>query len=130
MNRKQLEKFGKSGRTRLQAFKQEAHGSTENIWDDFTTKLLAATQGCRPSMHEPDEQGIEAHLIVGPFDNAGGAEMALAIERYVGDGSQRKSVERFNMADLVALARLGAALWIDSRIDDLDKERILRERTK
>lgn len=117
-----LERIGRTGKARLAAFRQEAHGSTEEIWDDFTTKLLAATQGCRPSMHEPDEQGVEATPIPGPFDNAGGDELALAIERYVGDGSQRKSVERFNMADLVALARLGAALWVDSRIDELTKE--------
>ncbi len=129
--RTRLERIGKTGRGRLQAFKQEAQNSTETIWDEYAVRLLTATAGCRPSMHEPDEQGVEGTTIPGVLDNAGGVgELALVLERYVGDGSQRRDVQRFNMADLVALARLGAALWIDSRLDDDDKQRILRERVK
>jgi len=67
---------------------------------------------CRPDMHEPDEQGIRAHVIGDHLDNACGEsirEHAIA-NRYqeyvvilVKDGGEP---HRINLATLLALARM------------------------
>ena len=35
-------------------------------------RLLHITDGCRPDMHEPDEQDISAHVVGDHLDNAFG----------------------------------------------------------
>lgn len=77
-------------------------------------RLQHITRGCRPDMHEPDEQEVRGHVFGSSLDNAcgdmiepflierGAHEIVLVIERF----SNGVEVERFNVADLVALARM------------------------
>lgn len=97
----------------------------EQAW---AARLLRITQGCAPSMHEPDSVTAqlvgthghatpEAAYLEGSFDNAmgdhpDGGELTLTLAREVDwddEGSPTDiRVEHFNLATLVALARLGA----------------------
>lgn len=77
--------------------------------ENFEKRLLRVTQDCRPDMHEPDEQGISVMVSGYNFDNAMGdnpdnncGEFTVAIVQE--DGSK----EWFNLATLIALARIGA----------------------
>lgn len=82
------------------------------------TSLRMITDGCRPDMHEPDEQGIKARVIGDHLDNAFGTkigeqalergyqEFVVCIER-VDEGGVRYYA-RFNLASLIALARLAS----------------------
>ncbi len=86
--------------------------------NDFAKRPLEITAGCRPDMHEPDEQSIKAHVVGDHLDNAFGEhidvrmiegryqELVVIIER-IEDAKIR--VERFNLASLIALARKGAS---------------------
>lgn len=68
----------------------------------YATRLVRITAGCRDDMHEPDEQGVTAKVTGRVFDNAGfETELRVTISR---DGYH----ETFDLAGLVALARLGA----------------------
>jgi hypothetical protein len=71
--------------------------------------LLWMTEGCRDSMHEPDENGIyDVHVTGTKFDNAGfDTEMHLVMNREEPDDAADKWAS-FNLASLVAMARLGA----------------------
>lgn len=74
-------------------------------------RLQNITRGCRPDMHEPDEQGIKARVVGDHLDNAMGEyisadqieggyqEFVVILER---DGIER---EKINLATLIALAR-------------------------
>lgn len=77
--------------------------------ETFEERLLRVTKHCRPDMHEPDEQGITVMVSGYNFDNAMGdnpndncGEFTVAIVQ--DDGSK----EWFNLASLIALARVGA----------------------
>ena len=71
------------------------------LWD-VQSKLREITKGCRPNMHEPDEQGVSAIVTGYILDNAGTAnEITVLIANEV-TGQQ----ERFLLADLIALARM------------------------
>ncbi len=75
--------------------------------------LLHITRDCRPDMHEPDEQGVKAHVIGDHLDNAMGNsiepflleqhahELVVIIRREDHD----PPLYRFNLADLIAIAR-------------------------
>ena len=76
--------------------------------------LRLFTEGCRPSMHEPEEQGIEGKVIGRGLDNAftchdhdpgpsQGINLTLALKRDNGDGDPM--ILNLNLADLIALAR-------------------------
>lgn len=85
----------------------------QNLIEGEGADLLAFTEGCRLDMHEPDEQGIIATVIGTKLDNAMGTsiredaltrgyqEMVLVLSK---EGRQL----RVNLADLIALARIGA----------------------
>ncbi len=74
-------------------------------------RLTLITQGCRHDMHEPDEQQLSAHVVGLHLDNANGdniesraleggwQELVVVLKR---DGN----THRFNLANLIALARL------------------------
>ena len=82
--------------------------------DEIHNRLRKITENCRPDMHEPDEQGIECRVVGDKLDNAmgedirGGAiengyqEIIIILKR---DDSNFVGVEKFNLADLIALAR-------------------------
>jgi hypothetical protein len=86
--------------------------------DNFGTRLLEITKGCREDMHEPDEQELTASVIGEKLDNAFGEgiipygiengfqEYVVILRRYTTDGFK---IEKFNLATLIALARKGAA---------------------
>lgn len=77
-------------------------------------RLLKITEGCRPDMHEPDEQGLSARVIGDHLDNAmgeridpylifsGAQELVVLLERSTDEGVK---TEAFNLATLIALAR-------------------------
>lgn len=77
-------------------------------------RLLSITKGCRPDMHEPDEQGLKARVVGDHLDNAFGEqvreemitggyqEFVVCLER---DDEKQMKYERFNLATLIALAR-------------------------
>lgn len=93
----------------LKSFLDEEEGCCEGINSEFAVNLLGITKGCRPSMHEPDEQGLECEVLNadGSFDNAGcGGEMAVLLKDANG-----KSFE-FDLASLVSFARLGAEVYM------------------
>ena len=75
----------------------------------FGTRLLRVTRECRPDMHEPDEQGVKAVVTGNHLDNAMGDSVAGSCGEFVvtihRDGSKSES---FNLASLIALARIGA----------------------
>lgn len=76
--------------------------------------LLNATKGCRPDMHEPDEQDVRAYVenTDGHFDNAGvGGELTLVLTANEGESDYKE--RRINMANLVALARIGARVILE-----------------
>lgn len=79
------------------------------MFGDFSTRLLFITNGCREDMHEPDEQGVSVMFTGLSFDNAMGddpynncQEMTIGITNINGE------TEWFNLASLIALARIGA----------------------
>lgn len=78
-------------------------------------ELMEATAGCRPDMHEPDEQDVKVRVVGDHLDNACGSyvgvdqivkgyqEFVVCFQRFTG----REFVYRqINLADLIALARL------------------------
>lgn len=69
--------------------------------------LLKITAGCREDMHEPDEQGLSAKVSGRVLDNAGvDREYRVVLSRE--DEKGRVYQDTFNLADLLALARIGA----------------------
>ena len=80
----------------------------------FAERLLKITDGCRPDMHEPDEQGITAIATGWQLDNAFSSsnprnncgEMAVGIAKNT--NLFENDPEWFNLATLIALARIGA----------------------
>jgi len=70
-------------------------------------KLLSVTEKCRIDMHEPDEQGVSAAVVGNRLDNAGcKGEFVVMICRE--NGSDEDVAIPVNLADLIALARVGA----------------------
>ncbi len=76
------------------------------------TELQAATTGCRPDMHEPDETGLKVDVVGNHLDNAFGDH--ISIEAVTG-GFQEYTVVfhtpdgkhvPVNLANIIALARL------------------------
>lgn len=77
-------------------------------------RLQEITSGCRPDMHEPDEQGLKARVVGDHLDNACGnyiaesaivggfQEFVIILERFTGD---KIITEKFNLANLLAIAR-------------------------
>ncbi len=100
---------------------------------EWARRLLAITKGCAPSMHEPDRTaqvlGDSGHAgadgvtrLEGSFDNAcgdttEGDELVVAIAYDIDfddEGSPTHTlVEHFNLATLVAFARLGARTLVN-----------------
>lgn len=81
------------------------------------SKLLYITKGCRQDMHEPDCQGVSAKVVGTELDNAFGDHIDL--KNLLGGFQEIVVViknddinaeERFNLADLIALARLNKNL--------------------
>lgn len=81
-------------------------------------RLLKITDGCRPDMHEPDEQGLSASVVGTVLDNAmgnridpflifnGAQEIVVILDRQTDEG---RITEAFNLATLIALARMADA---------------------
>ena len=81
--------------------------------DKIKRELCSYTEGCRLDMHEPDEQGLKAHVVGDHLDNACGNHIG---EKQITEGFQEfvvvlqrdgKEPHVVNLADLIALARLG-----------------------
>lgn len=77
---------------------------------NFAERLLEVTKECRPDMHEPDEQGLRATVSGRVLDNAMGDdpnsnELVVTIWGTTPTGTFQ---EHFNLATLIALARIGS----------------------
>lgn len=84
---------------------------------DDIRKLVAITEGCRPDMHEPDEQDLKCWVVGDHLDNAfgnsirpsaivqGHQEYVVCLERFTGN---EFLTEQFNLATLIAWARNSA----------------------
>ena len=78
---------------------------------DFVNKLLLATALCRPDMHEPDEQEVSAIVTGSRLDNAGVSGEFTVELTYEHQG--KKHTKNFDLATLIALARIGARSMVD-----------------
>lgn len=76
---------------------------------DYLDRLRSVTQGCRPDMHEPDEQGVTATVSGDHLDNAMGDDPAHSHGEFIVTIAREEShgtvIEHFNLASLIALAR-------------------------
>lgn len=86
---------------------------------DIVRRLRAVTVGCQRDMHEPDEQGVWAHVIGTTLDNAfgnridasllesGSQEIVVVIDQFTEGkyGVLTSGHEVINLADLLAIVR-------------------------
>ena len=89
--------------------------------NNFTDRLLKVTENCREDMHEPDEQGIEATVTGYRLDNAMGEFICVeavkgGYQEFVVTLFSHRKDESFNLASLIALARIGAKTEEGKRI--------------
>lgn len=77
---------------------------------DAARNLLVATEGCREDMHEPDEQGISARVIGNVLNNSCGTYLGgdPVMQELLVILLKNEHGVYFNLADLIALARIGA----------------------
>lgn len=73
-------------------------------------RLLEITKSCRDDMHEPDEQGLIAHIVGNKLDNAFGDHISIeavinGYQEFVIMLDHNEKIEKFNLATLIALAR-------------------------
>jgi hypothetical protein len=95
-------------------------GTSNNLMEylkDTLQRLQVITKDCRDDMHEPDQQGIKASVIGNHLDNAFGdsilpialdggyQEFVVTIDRE-DEETGEVTRERFNLANLIALAKL------------------------
>ena len=74
---------------------------------DTLVRLQEITDGCREDLHEPDEQGISATVVGDHLDNAmGDAAFPHNCGEFVVTLRRGDREERFNLATLIALARM------------------------
>ena len=76
----------------------------------FGQRLLTITEDCRIDMHEPDEQDVSARVYGQHLDNAMGESITIddGFQEYVVILRRGIAAEKFNLATLIALARIGA----------------------
>ena len=86
---------------------------------EFGKRLLEVTKYCRYDMHEPDNQGLVAHVTGimldnamgdNPHNNFGEFTVGLKIVDEHRDMFEypNENMQWFNLATLIALARIGA----------------------
>ena len=101
--------------------------------DNIQLMLDEYLDGCREDMHEPDEQGIRAVITGTHLDNAMGAnpyennlEFSVGIYKpkiNVDGSSDEDELRWFNLADLIALARMATGKsWASDDIPDMCDE--------
>lgn len=92
-------------------FEREKAYFLKSFSDDLK-RLRRITDSCRPDMHEPDEQDVSARVVGTHLDNAFGDSVA---EEAIARGYQEfvvilkragRKEQRFNLANLIALARM------------------------
>jgi len=104
------------------------------------TALRKITDGCRPDLHEPDEQGITANVVGDHLDNACGSyvdldsllhrhqEFVLVMKRYqkISPQQDHSMEERFNVCNLLATVRtlFGACGRLTNNSDGVQKLRV------
>lgn len=88
----------------------KANQEKHNKWqaerlEKILHSLLEITHDCRDDMHEPDEQGLEALVVGGSFDNAmcDNSEMTVVLRKESADSVTDEI--QINLCDLIALAR-------------------------
>lgn len=89
------------------------------MFDKMLNRLIDTLKECRFNMHEPDEQEVEVIVSGYYLDNAFGdnprdncGEFTVGITRDRGD-----YYEWFNLSSLLALARTGNGITIDSKFN-------------
>lgn len=73
-------------------------------------ELIEFTKGCRPDMHEPDEQEIKARVLGDHLDNAFGTSVVAdasvkGYQEFVVVLEKGNEYHKINLATLIALAR-------------------------
>lgn len=68
-------------------------------------RLVEITANCREDMHEPDNQDVEAVVTGNHLDNAMGHTPKDNCDEFIVTLTRGNSVEHFNLATLIALAR-------------------------
>lgn len=84
------------------------------MFTKFHKRLVNVTRKCRPNMHEPDEQEVRAIVVGTHLDNAFGDNPTRADELTVGITNTHGGMEWFNLASLIALARIADPSKLDS----------------
>ena len=75
----------------------------------YEERLLEITKDCRDDMHEPDEQDLTCMVSGFHLDNAVGDNPTSNFGEFtVGIGKGDGTKQWFNLATLIALARIGA----------------------
>ena len=79
---------------------------------EFGKRLLKITEDCGDDMHEPENQGVTATITGFDLDNATGdspysGEFVVGLN-LVNTVNNFSETEWFNLASLIALARIGA----------------------
>lgn len=69
-------------------------------------RLLDITEPCRFDMHEPDNQGVSAVVTGTHLDNAMGDDPYRNFCEFTVGITQDERTEWFNLATLIALARM------------------------
>jgi hypothetical protein len=72
-------------------------------------RLQVITRDCREDMHEPDEQDLELAVFDGSFDNAMMDDTEAYIVLHRTDDEGKVTADKFNLACLIALARMAGA---------------------
>jgi hypothetical protein len=75
-------------------------------------ELVQFTKDCREDMHEPDEQGIDAHIVGNHLDNAFGSSIVPDLMNkdcqefvVILENENTDKQMKINLANLIALAR-------------------------
>lgn len=92
---------------------KQLHAHEKAMFSRELENLRAFTINCRESMHEPDEQGISAHVVGDHLDNAMGSNinetLILQHNQELVVILQKESAHHplmINLANLIALARM------------------------
>lgn len=81
---------------------------------DYIQRMCEITEGCRPDMHEPDEQDLSMEFVEGfgldnavmsPPDGDSQSDAGFWLIRDKGEPTERR--EWFNLACLIAVVRSG-----------------------
>lgn len=87
---------------------------TLSIFVEDSNRLLTATKACRIDMHEPYNQDVNAEIHGNHLDNAMGSNPNHNCGEYTIEINAKGITTYHNLADILALARIGARLIVEN----------------